>query len=233
MHRSIRTQCNIIISFHVNFLKPIYSSVFLSVLSEGLKKERHCVLISLSSSLVSLFASVLSASICALLFRSSNLYPLFPIYVDCSYQFISRYTTPKWKRGYFRHRLTVLPLAHAVQVYKDPVNQTHFIFFSLSLIFLQAERKCQGKAADVGFAMSVVTASMPLAYTTLYPWIGLLEQMTGMVSISLWLGVVYGTCSALLFAFLKIIWHLKKCMHISIFFLPRYWCQNITTVTFF
>lgn len=144
MHRSIRTQCNIIISFHVSFLKPIYSSVFLSVLSEGLKKERHCVLISLSSSLVSLFASVLSASICALLFRSSNLYPLFPIYVDCSYQFISRYTTPKWKRGYFRHRLTVLPLAHAVQVYKDPVNQTHFIFFSLSY-FCRQKGSVKGK----------------------------------------------------------------------------------------
>ena len=53
---------------------------------------------------------------------------------------------------------------------------------------------------EEGLAISLVTASMPLAYCTLFPWVGPLEDLTGDVFIPLWMGA--GCCCLSAMAFL-------------------------------
>lgn len=52
--------------------------------------------------------------------------------------------------------------------------------------------------------MAVLTATIPLAYATLFPWAGPLEAMTGVVAVPLWLGAGFALISAALFLLLHI-----------------------------
>ncbi|XP_070197797.1 uncharacterized protein [Littorina saxatilis] len=50
-----------------------------------------------------------------------------------------------------------------------------------------AAQSADGKS-KTGLAMSLVSACTPLAYCTLYTLVGPLEDLTGMVSVPLWIG---------------------------------------------
>ncbi|XP_070196825.1 uncharacterized protein [Littorina saxatilis] len=54
----------------------------------------------------------------------------------------------------------------------------------------------------VGLAMSLVSACIPLVYCTIYSLVGPLEDLTGMVTIPLWLGTGLGCLSSAVFLFL-------------------------------
>lgn len=58
--------------------------------------------------------------------------------------------------------------------------------------------------SKLGLAMAVLTATIPLAYTTLFPWVGPLEAVTGVVAVPLWLGAGFAFISAALFLLLHI-----------------------------
>nr|KAG5696578.1 hypothetical protein BaRGS_030446 [Batillaria attramentaria] len=61
------------------------------------------------------------------------------------------------------------------------------------------ETEAQGGSPRVGLTMSLVTGMVPLAYMTLFPWVGRLEELSGVVATPLWLGAAYTTMSACLF----------------------------------
>ena len=66
----------------------------------------------------------------------------------------------------------------------------------------QAERSGDAGSPRLGMAMAMVTATAPLAYTTLFPWVGPLESVTGVVAVPLWLGAGFAVISAALFLLL-------------------------------
>ncbi|KAL8600218.1 hypothetical protein ACOMHN_062508 [Nucella lapillus] len=55
--------------------------------------------------------------------------------------------------------------------------------------------------SPVGLAMSLVAASIPLAYCALFSWAGAVQQLTGDVSASLWLGSPAGVLAVIAFLF--------------------------------
>nr|KAG5707803.1 hypothetical protein BaRGS_015963 [Batillaria attramentaria] len=63
----------------------------------------------------------------------------------------------------------------------------------------EAERAKNSGSPRVGLAMAVVTGMMPLAYLTLFPWVGHLETLTGVVSLSPWLGAGFACLAAVFF----------------------------------
>ncbi|XP_070196843.1 uncharacterized protein [Littorina saxatilis] len=65
-----------------------------------------------------------------------------------------------------------------------------------------AHHSRDGNGKYVGLAMSLVSASIPLAYCTVYTLVGPLEDLTGMVSVPLWLGTGLGCLSSASFLFL-------------------------------
>nr|KAG5707802.1 hypothetical protein BaRGS_015962 [Batillaria attramentaria] len=68
----------------------------------------------------------------------------------------------------------------------------------------EAEISRGGSSQRLGLAMSVVTATMPLGYCTLYPWVGPVEEATGLVSVPLFLCATCACLSAFTFVFIKI-----------------------------
>ncbi|XP_076464697.1 uncharacterized protein LOC143296560 [Babylonia areolata] len=52
----------------------------------------------------------------------------------------------------------------------------------------------------VGFVMALITIAIPAGDCFFFAWMGLLEHLTGVVSVPMWLGALYGCMSALVFS---------------------------------
>ncbi|XP_070197801.1 uncharacterized protein [Littorina saxatilis] len=93
------------------------------------------------------------------------------------------------------YSLTVVAGLHRACFYSVPYTVTNDV--------MQAEvRSSKRGKVNVGFAMSVVTASASLAFLAFFPWITPLEDYTGDVSIPLWLGTGLSFMAAISFLFI-------------------------------
>ncbi|XP_076468109.1 uncharacterized protein LOC143298948 [Babylonia areolata] len=69
-----------------------------------------------------------------------------------------------------------------------------------SIPFAVVNDLIQSKASgDVGLAMSMVVAALPLSYCTLFSWVGSLEELTGVVAVPFWVGCVTAVLATCMF----------------------------------
>ena len=82
----------------------------------------------------------------------------------------------------------------ADNVCKTPSQYDHYHTFCL-----QQQKEGEKKSSRLGLAMSLITATFPLAYCTLFPWLGSVMELTGILAIPLYLAAAFSCMAALLF----------------------------------